>query len=364
MTEEELDRLAAGIARALLDAARAPARPSSPSMATTRSPDPWLPTPVRPEPPSPPDEPPVWSGAAQPLSDVAPSVRGDGHPPGARVAIGELVSATRAAAAGKGAPPERAPTGRVARGSNGRTRAGLAIEVPIGVSNRHLHLSPDHVRRLFGRAELAIARQITQPGQFAAQETVSVVGPRGRLDAVRVVGPARGETQLEISLGDARMLGVDAPIAASGHLAQSAGGVTLLGPSGSVSLDRGVIVAARHLHLAPDDARRWGLSDGQRVDVECGSGARAVVFRQALVRSGPAHATELHLDADEASAAGIRTGDRARIVAVHTAGPARRVLVTERELLRIARSGSRLPEHALLTPSARDRARTLGLLAE
>jgi len=192
----------------------------------------------------------------------------------------------------------------------------VGAAVPIGISNRHLHLSPADVTRLLGAGrDLTIDRMITQPGQFAARERIDVVGPRGRLNGVRVVGPARSATQVELALTDARVLGIPVPVANSGKLTGSVGGVTLVGPVGSVTLESGVIAAARHLHCAPADARRLGLTDGDWIDVVCGAGSRRVVFEGLLVRAGPAHATEAHLDTDEAAAAGLSTGATARIVA-------------------------------------------------
>lgn len=363
MTEQEIERLVALVVDALLrtgPAARAGAAPREGS---------WLPIPVRPEPPVRSTEAPVWSGAAQRLDDVAPGLPGGAGrqspsaPAGSqrrRVATGELTNAVRAAAAGRAPAPDVAPVGRVSHRGASRLRS-LEIDVAIGVSNRHVHLSPEHARRLFGSEQPTVMRPISQPGQFAATETVGVAGPRGTIDAVRVVGPARGETQLEISLSDASRLGIAPPIAASGSLAGSIGGVTLSGKSGSVTLARGVIVAARHLHLSADDATRWGLADGDRLDVRVGDGARSTTYHGVLVRAGKQYATELHLDADEAFAAGVKTGDRARIVAAAPRAAARPVLVTERDVMRIAREGGTLPPRALLTPSARDRARALGL---
>ena len=230
------------------------------------------------------------------------------------------------------------------------------------MSNRHIHLSAADAQLLFGSAPLTVARPLTQPGQFAANESVTAQGPKGKLDGIRIVGPARGETQLEIAMSDASILGVDAPVAASGSLGSSAGGVVLIGPAGRVELKRGVIVAARHLHLAPSDARRWGFRDGDLLIVRCGTGARAVTFHDVLVRSGEAHATELHLDADEARAAGVKTGDSATITAWRSPGTKKRPLITERDVLQLARRGERVPPNAILTPSARDRAAALGIL--
>lgn len=358
MTEREIERLVALVAEALLR--QQAVRPDGRSPAAT-----WLPTPVRPASGPRSTEAPVWSGAAQRLDDVAPGMAGGGDrssPSGAirRVSTADLTNAVRAAAAGRAPAPDVAPVGRIRHRATGRLRS-IEIDVAIGVSNRHIHLSPEHARTLFGIDQPTVLRTISQPGQFAANETVGVTGPRGKLDAVRVVGPARGETQLELSLSDAFRLGITPPIAASGSLGGSAGGVTLQGTTGSVTLTRGVIVAARHLHLASDDAARWGLANGDRLDVRVGEGARATTYHDVLVRAGKQYATELHLDADEAFAAGVRTGDRARIISATARAPARAVLVTERDVVRIAREGGTLPPRALLTPSARDRARALGL---
>lgn len=353
MTDAELDRLAEMIARALLDHA-------SVSDGAARG-APWLPTPVRPSSPARSSEPPIWSGAAQDLQDVAPS-RDAGRSPRFRAATADLTRATRAAAAGKGPPPEPHPRDRERRLTRQRSASAPAIDVRIGVSNRHVHLSEADARTLFGGAALTVSRVLTQPDQFAAVETVAAQGPKGTLARVRVVGPTRAETQLEITASDASVLGVQAPVAASGSLATSIGGITLVGPAGRVELRRGVIIAARHLHLSPADSRRWGLRDGDRLDVRCGADARAATLHDVLVRSGEGHATELHLDADEARAVGVTSGDAATIVGWRSPGPGKRPLITERDVLRLAREGARLPAGAILTPSARDRAAALGIL--
>jgi putative phosphotransacetylase len=192
----------------------------------------------------------------------------------------------------------------------------VGATVPIGVSNRHLHLSSADVARLLGDGRaLTVDRLITQPGQYAARERIDVIGPKGKVTGMRVVGPPRTATQVELALTDARILGVAAHLANSGKLTGSSGGVTLVGPAGSVTLSSGVIVAARHLHCGPEDAKRLRVFDGDWIDVVCGVGSRQVVFEGLLVRAGPAHATEVHVDTDEAAAAGVSTGDRARVVA-------------------------------------------------
>jgi putative phosphotransacetylase len=354
VTDAELDRLADLIARALLER-----QPTSPSPGKT--PPTWLPTPVRPAPSERGGEPPVWSGAGQDLTDVAPSAERQ-SPPRFRQSVAEMTRVTRAAAAGKAGPREVAHRETAQRLTRPRAANAPALDVRIGVSNRHIHLSTSDAGVLFGPAPLTAARPLTQPGQFAADQTLVVQGPKGKLDAVRIVGPTRNETQVEIAVSDAAALGVDPPVAASGALEQSAGGVTLIGPAGRIELARGVIIAARHLHLAPADARRWGFRDGDLLVLRCGTGPRGVTFHDVLVRSGEGHATELHLDGDEARAAGVKTGDTASIVAWRGPAARKRPLVTERDVVRLARNGERVPPDAILTPSARDRAVALGIL--
>ncbi|MDQ3520072.1 MAG: PduL/EutD family phosphate acyltransferase [Gemmatimonadota bacterium] len=352
MTEEELDRLATIIADALLRE-----RKRSPGEAAGT----WLPVPVRPDLGSREGALPVWAGSAQSLDDVAPG-RSSKSEPQARVSTAELTRATRAAAAGQDSRPPHSAAGRSPRAWRDRPKAAASIEVSIGVSNRHVHLSPTHFRTLFGSAAPTEERALVQPGQFAAKEIVTVTGTKGRIEGVRIVGPARGETQLELAFSDARILGITPPVKASGSLGDSAGGVTLVGPAGQVMLERGVIIAARHLHLSPEDAKRWGLHNGDQLDIRCGTGSRAATLHGVLVRSGKEHATELHLDADESLATGVRTGDRATVLAWRRPAEQRRPLVTERDVLAIARSGQQIPPGAILTPSARDRARAMNLL--
>ncbi|RKN86440.1 phosphate propanoyltransferase [Paenibacillus ginsengarvi] len=185
--------------------------------------------------------------------------------------------------------------------------------VPVGVSARHIHLSKEHIAALFGEGyELKPLKPLSQPGQFAAEETVQVIGPKGRFDTVRILGPARKASQIEISRTDSFQLGVLAPVRESGNI-EGTPGLTVIGPAGEVTLERGVIVAARHIHFHTSEAERWGIADKQllRVRVE---GERAVVFENVIARVSDQFALDMHIDTDEANAAGIRNGDKAVIV--------------------------------------------------
>lgn len=186
-------------------------------------------------------------------------------------------------------------------------------EVPVGVSARHIHLSQEHVELLFGAGyTLTEMKPLSQPGQYAANETVAVVGPKGTFPKVRILGPARKATQLEVSRTDAFALGVNPPVRESGNIAGSAG-ITIKGPAGEVTIDEGVIVAARHIHFHTSDAERFGISDKDRLRVRVG-GDRGVVFEQVVARVSPDYALDMHIDTDEANAAGIKNGDVAEIV--------------------------------------------------
>ncbi|WP_199623437.1 phosphate propanoyltransferase [Paenibacillus alkalitolerans] len=186
-------------------------------------------------------------------------------------------------------------------------------EIPIGVSARHIHLSPEHIEILFGPGyTLKEMKPLSQPGQFAADETVAVSGPKGKFDKVRILGPARGSTQLEISRTDAFALGIDPPVRLSGNIAGTPG-IRIVGPVGEVEIEQGVIVAARHIHFHPDDAARFGVTDKQTVSVRV-EGERAVVFENVICRVSDQFALDMHIDTDEANAAGINTGDKGTIV--------------------------------------------------
>ena len=187
--------------------------------------------------------------------------------------------------------------------------------LPIGVSNRHVHVTAEHLAALFGKGhELTVMKDLSQPGQFAAKETIRIVGPKGAIDNVRVLGPVRKETQVEISATDSFLLGVPPVVRDSGH-PEGSPGLRLAGPAGEVTIDRGVIVAARHIHMHPDQASDWHITDGQRVRIRVES-ERPIVFDDVLVRVNPQFQGEVHLDTDEANAALVKNGATALILGV------------------------------------------------
>lgn len=195
-----------------------------------------------------------------------------------------------------------------------------AFPIPVAVSAHHVHLTQATVDRLFGENyTLAPRVPLSQPHQFAACETVAVVGPRGRLEHVRVLGPPRAADQVEISRTDARALGLEAPLRLSGDLAATPG-VTLEGPRGKVVLKSGVVCALRHIHMSPADAAQFGVHDHDAVEVEVDSDGRSVIFGEVIVRVSPDYQLEFHLDTDEGNAAGVGPGARAYLTTAHLMG--------------------------------------------
>ena len=185
--------------------------------------------------------------------------------------------------------------------------------IPIAASNRHIHLSPTDVERLFGKGyELKKIKNLSQPGQFACEETVTLIGPKGKIEKVRVLGPARGDTQVEVSLYDGYTLGVKPPIRNSGDIKGTAP-ITIQGPKGQIMIEEGLICAARHIHMHPDDAKFYNVKDGQRVQVET-NGERGLIFNNVLIRVSPKYSLEMHIDIDEANAAQITNGEMGRII--------------------------------------------------
>lgn len=179
-------------------------------------------------------------------------------------------------------------------------KSGVVI---VEVSARHVHLSQEDVEKLFGSgARLTPTRELSQPGQFLSEERVTIIGPKGRKERTAVLGPARAKTQVELSRTDCAALGIEAPLRESGKLLDSAGGLTLEGPKGSVNLSSGAIIAHCHVHLTPEDAAAMGVMDGQHVSVEILT-ERPVTFSDVIIRVSENFRTRMHIDVDEANAA-------------------------------------------------------------
>ncbi len=175
----------------------------------------------------------------------------------------------------------------------------------VEVSARHIHLSREDMDILFGAgSELHPVKELSQPGQFAAEEKVTLVGPKGK-SSVRVLGPLRDETQVELSLTDARSLGVTAMVRESGDLEGTTGGLTLVGAAGEKALTSGVIAAKRHVHMTPADAERFGVENGEIVNVKIDTDGRSLVFGDTVIRVSEKYALAMHIDTDEANAAAI-----------------------------------------------------------
>ena len=174
----------------------------------------------------------------------------------------------------------------------------------IETSARHIHLTQETVEKLFGAGyQLTPMKELSQPGQFACKETVTICGPKGAIEKVRVLGPVRKETQIEIVAGDCFKLGVKAPAKLSGDLAGTPG-ITVVGPKGSVQTAQGLIVAQRHIHMAPADAQAYGVQDGQIVKIRVG-GLRGGIYDNVAIRVTTSSKLECHLDTEEANAMGV-----------------------------------------------------------
>lgn len=186
------------------------------------------------------------------------------------------------------------------------------MKLPIALSNKHIHLSQADVDVLFGEGyELTHKKDLSQPGQYACEEMVEVVGPKGSTK-MRVLGPVRPESQVEVSLADARGLGIVVPVRQSGDV-EGTPGCKLVGPKGEVELERGVIVASRHIHMSLEDAEKFGVKDKDIVSVQT-EGERGLLFNNVLVRANPAFKLEMHVDLEEGNAAGVKNGDLVTLV--------------------------------------------------
>ena len=189
----------------------------------------------------------------------------------------------------------------------------MSYKVKVSLSNRHLHLKQADIEKLFGKGyELTVFKNLLQPGQYACEEKVDIVGPKGTLKGMRVLGPARTETQVEISITDTRAIGIKPVVRESGKL-EGTPGCKIIGPAGEVEISYGVIVAARHVHLSPEQAQEAGVKDKDIVALKIG-GERGAILDNVLIRSGKGHEKEVHLDTDEGNATGCGADTIAEII--------------------------------------------------
>lgn len=184
----------------------------------------------------------------------------------------------------------------------------MAKPVLVETSARHAHVSRRVLDILFGEGyELTKKKDLSQPGQYACEERIQVIGPKGSFPGVSILGPVRPETQVELSAGDARSIGVKAPIRESGDL-EGSGGCKIVGPKGEVELKDGVIIAKRHIHMTPEDAEKYNLQDKQIVNVKVETDGRSLIFGDVIVRVSPSYALAMHIDTDECNAASCTMG--------------------------------------------------------
>lgn len=187
------------------------------------------------------------------------------------------------------------------------------LTIPVGVSNRHVHLSQEDLDTLFGKGyQLTNMKELSQPGQYACKEMVTVCGPKGAIEKVRILGPVRKQTQVEILAADCFKLGRNTSPKMSGELAGTPG-ITLVGPKGTVETKGGLIIAQRHIHMSPSDALKFGVHDGETVKIET-EGIRGGIFNNVAIRVTETSALECHLDTEEANAMGLSGTSKITIV--------------------------------------------------
>lgn len=192
-----------------------------------------------------------------------------------------------------------------------RIKSQMLIEVEA--SGRHIHLSDEHLQILFGSGyTLTKVKDLSQPGQYACKERVTITGPKGSIKNVIVLGPTRKETQIEVSLTDALSLGIKIPVRESGHI-ENTPGLTISTERGSITLNKGLIVAKRHIHITPEDAEKFGVKDKENVKVEV-LGERPLIFEDTVIRVNPNFRTYMHIDYDEANACGFAKGTMCKII--------------------------------------------------
>lgn len=185
--------------------------------------------------------------------------------------------------------------------------------VPVSISARHVHLQKEHLEVLFGKGyQLSKYKEISQPGQFACFEKVTLKGAKGTIENVRILAPLRKKTQVEVARSDARKLGISPPVRNSGNLEGSAP-ITIMGPKGSVSIEEGCIIADRHIHMAPLEAKAFGVKDQQRVSVQI-EGAKGGIMEHVTIRVKDNYALDMHIDVDDANAFGLKGNELLKII--------------------------------------------------
>ncbi len=185
--------------------------------------------------------------------------------------------------------------------------------VSVGISAHHVHLTKEAVEILFGKGNtLTVLKKLSQPGQFAAEEQVKAVGPSGSISRLRILGPERAACQVEVTYSDTRILGIEPKVRASGDL-KGTPGIRLIGPEGEITLDSGVIIAERHVHMNPDDAKWFGVTDGQQVKMAI-AGPKAGVMGEVSVRVSEAYRLEFHVDTDDGNAFMLKQGDSVSLI--------------------------------------------------
>lgn len=188
-------------------------------------------------------------------------------------------------------------------------------QLPIALSNRHIHVSREDLDILFGKGyQLNKIKDLSQPGQYACDERVEIVGPKRNIKGVRILGPVRPKTQLELSISDAFTLGIDPIVRNSGDVKDTPG-VKIVGPKGEIQLEEGAIVAARHIHMHTSDAEEFGVVDNEIVNIRI-NGARGLIFENVLVRVSDEFALEMHVDVEEGNASGVKNGEIVELIKV------------------------------------------------
>jgi propanediol utilization protein len=188
-----------------------------------------------------------------------------------------------------------------------------ANSIPVGISNRHIHLSQTDLNTLFGEGyQLTNIKDLSQPMQYACKETLTIAGPKGAIEKVRILGPARSQSQVEILQADCFKLGITAPVKMSGDL-QKTPGITLIGPKGSILLSQGLIIAQRHIHMTLEDAKRLCVNNGEQVTIQVG-GLRGGTYLNVAIRANNTSALECHIDTEEANAMNLASTSKITIV--------------------------------------------------